>query len=155
MLKSKDQVVLQELFSLPKVNGRRQMLFQQAVVDMSEADFWCLLKQLWLCLQLPGSSLIVIGIANSINLVEQHLPGLREAGIQPSSVPFSGYTAHQVASILQERLSGLPGRVFADSAIKFCALKVLLRAHSCCITGLSRLEANNFEDFVGLDKTMG
>lgn len=75
-------------------------------------------------LQLLKSRLILVGIANSLDLTERLLPGLEARGCKPRLVAFPTYTRNQICTVLQERLQALPGPVFAAKALEFCARKV-------------------------------
>jgi hypothetical protein len=75
----------------------------------------------------PGSRLMLIGIANSIDLVQQALrPGgpFHRRNIHPAHEVFPSYKREDIASLLNERLSQLPGPVFDKNSIEFCARKI-------------------------------
>lgn len=75
----------------------------------------------------PGSRLILIGIANSIDLVQQALrPGgpFHRRNIHPAHEVFPSYKREDIAALLNERLAQLPGPVFDKNAIEFCARKI-------------------------------
>lgn len=75
-------------------------------------------------MQLLQSRMVLIGIANSLDLTERLLPGLESRGCKPRLVAFPTYSRTQVATLLQERLDSLPGPAFAPMAIDFCSRKV-------------------------------
>ena len=75
-------------------------------------------------MQLPGSRLVVIGIANSLDLVDRMLSKLRTIEVPPTCIPFLGYTAQQAAQIVQQRLQSLPGPAFKTNAIVAACRKV-------------------------------
>lgn len=79
---------------------------------------------MWYTLQLLKSRLILVGIANSLDLTERLLPGLEARGCKPRLVAFPTYTRTQISTVLQERLQSLPGPVFAAKALEFCSRKV-------------------------------
>lgn len=86
-------------------------------------------------MQLAGSRLVVIGIANSIDMVDRTLPELKERGVAPTCILFSGYSAQQAAEIVQQRLQTLPGPVFKTNAIFAACRKVrsrFSRGGLCC-----------------------
>lgn len=89
----------------------------------STQSLFCLIC-LPLVLQLLKSRLILVGIANSLDLTERLLPGLEARGCKPRLVAFPTYSRHQITAVLQERLESLPGPVFAAKALEFCARKV-------------------------------
>ena len=88
-----------------------------------------------LVLQLLKSRLILVGIANSLDLTERLLPGLEARGCKPRLVAFPTYSRHQITAVLQERLDSLPGPVFAAKALEFCARKV--KCLPCTRQGIS------------------
>ncbi len=75
-------------------------------------------------LQLPGSRLVLVAVANSLDLTERRLPELHARGCRPQLLQFPAYSRGQILSILQQRLNTLPGPVFATKALEFCARKV-------------------------------
>ncbi len=80
-------------------------------------------------MQLLKSRLILVGIANSLDLTERLLPGLEARGCKPRLVAFPTYSRTQITAVLQERLDSLPGPVFAAKALEFCARKVGVSLH--------------------------
>uniref|UniRef100_A0A8C6Y4E2 Cell division control protein n=1 Tax=Naja naja TaxID=35670 RepID=A0A8C6Y4E2_NAJNA len=75
---------------------------------------------------LPNSRLILIGIANALDLTDRILPRLQTRPLcRPQLLNFSPYSKDQLASILQDRLKKVSGEQVLDSAaIQFCARKV-------------------------------
>ena len=74
-----------------------------------------------------GSRLIIIGISNSIDLVQRLVrPGaiLHRYNMKPKNVVFPTYLREQVSRLIQERLASLPGPVFDNRAIEFCSRKI-------------------------------
>ena len=98
----------------------RLLLYKSTEIYRSEQESKC-----WGFLQARSSRLILIGISNSIDIVERRLPRLKELGTRPYAVPFPSYSAAQIVDILRQRLASLPGPVFQDAAITFCARKVI------------------------------
>ncbi|KAI8110494.1 hypothetical protein M9435_002168 [Picochlorum sp. BPE23] len=73
------------------------------------------------------SRLVIIGIANSIDLMQQFMrPGaiLHRFNLKPKNVVFPTYLRDQVSQLIRERLERLPGPVFDNRAIEFCARKI-------------------------------
>ena len=58
----------------------------------------------------PNVRILVIGIANSIDLTERALPELKLLGCTPELVCFPAYTTKQISSILHKSLESLPAR---------------------------------------------
>ena len=58
----------------------------------------------------PGSRLLLVGIANALDLTDRFLPRLKARNLKPLLLPFLPYDAAQIASILRTRiLTLLPG----------------------------------------------
>lgn len=74
--------------------------------------------------QLPGSRLVLVGIANSIDLTERALPRLASLGAKPALVTFPSYSGAQLEALLAQRLAALPGPAFAPQALRLVAKKV-------------------------------
>ncbi|MEE6526896.1 hypothetical protein FKM82_027835, partial [Ascaphus truei] len=75
---------------------------------------------------LGNSRLVLIGIANALDLTDRILPRLQaRPKCKPQLLNFSPYTRDQIAAILQDRLTQVPGEQVLDhAAIQFCARKV-------------------------------
>lgn len=77
--------------------------------------------------KLPQSKLILVGIANSLDLTDRILPRLATFKCQPTLMHFQPYTKDQIVSILEDRLShvqtdGSP--VIQPIAVQLCARKI-------------------------------
>ncbi|NXG52225.1 CDC6 protein, partial [Psilopogon haemacephalus] len=76
--------------------------------------------------QLPGSRLVLVGLANALDLTDRSLARLAAcpAG-SPQLLHFPPYTREQLTAILTERLGQVPGEPVLDAAaLQFCARKV-------------------------------
>ncbi|XP_060637021.2 cell division control protein 6 homolog [Anolis sagrei] len=75
---------------------------------------------------LPNSRLVLIGIANALDLTDRILPRLQtRPKCKPQLLNFPPYNKDQLAAILQERLKQVSGeQVLDNAAIQFCARKV-------------------------------
>ncbi|XP_004859507.1 cell division control protein 6 homolog isoform X1 [Heterocephalus glaber] len=75
---------------------------------------------------LSGSRLVLIGIANTLDLTDRILPRLEaRQHCKPQLLNFPPYTRSQIAAILQDRLHQVSGdRVLDPAALQFCARKV-------------------------------
>lgn len=81
-----------------------------------------------------SSRLILIGIANALDLTDRFLPRLKARNLKPVLLPFLPYTATQIAAVITTKLKticldpALPERdyipFFHPAAIQFCAKKV-------------------------------
>ncbi|XP_042138691.1 cell division control protein 6 homolog isoform X2 [Peromyscus maniculatus bairdii] len=75
---------------------------------------------------LSNSRLVLIGIANTLDLTDRILPRLEaRENCKPQLLNFPPYTRNQIATILQDRLSQVSrDQVLDSAAIQFCARKV-------------------------------
>ncbi|XP_074418085.1 cell division control protein 6 homolog isoform X2 [Larus michahellis] len=76
--------------------------------------------------RLPSSRLVLVGLANALDLTDRSLArlGARPAG-GPRLLHFPPYTREQLTAILQERLGQVAGDTVLDAAaLQFCARKV-------------------------------
>ncbi|XP_049635541.1 cell division control protein 6 homolog [Suncus etruscus] len=75
---------------------------------------------------LQDSRLVLIGIANTLDLTDRILPRLQaRKKYKPQLLNFPPYTKNQIAIILQDRLKQASrDQVLDDAAIQFCARKV-------------------------------
>ncbi|KAJ9645186.1 AAA ATPase [Coniosporium tulheliwenetii] len=106
---------------------------------------------------LPSSSLILIGIANALDLTDRFLPRLKARGLKPELLPFMPYTAGEIASIVTSKLKSLvPSNTAAPAdyvpfihptAIQFLSKKVssqtgdLRKALDICRRAIDAIEA--------------
>ncbi|KAL8675317.1 MAG: hypothetical protein Q9168_000274 [Polycauliona sp. 1 TL-2023] len=82
----------------------------------------------------PTSRLILIGIANALDLTDRFLPRLKARNLKPQLLPFIPYTAAQVASVITTKLRTLITEEEVSqseyvpfvhpTAIQFCSKKV-------------------------------
>lgn len=75
-----------------------------------------------------GANVLLIGIANGLDLTDRVLPFLKTRGCHPHSLNFATYTKQQLTDILHDRLQGLLGPdhkpILHERAIELCAAKV-------------------------------
>ncbi|CAF0948605.1 unnamed protein product [Didymodactylos carnosus] len=70
-------------------------------------------------------NLLMIGIANSLDLTDRLLPRLQlKLEHKPSLLSFTPYTRDQMLNIVHDRLSGNPNDLFDRNALMLCATKV-------------------------------
>ncbi|KAH9831888.1 Cell division control protein 6 [Teratosphaeria destructans] len=78
----------------------------------------------------PSSRLILIGIANALDLTDRFLPRLKGRHLKPELLPFMPYTAAQIGQVITSKLRSLaPNETgivpfLHPAAISFCAKKV-------------------------------
>ncbi|XP_015922891.1 cell division control protein 6 homolog [Parasteatoda tepidariorum] len=76
---------------------------------------------------MPNSSLVLIGIANSLDLTDRMLPLLNTFKFQPKLMHFLPYTKDQIVTILEDRLSEAQTDgtlVISPMAVQLCARKI-------------------------------
>lgn len=71
-----------------------------------------------------SSSLILIGIANALDLTDRFLPRLKTNGITPQLLPFLPYTADQIKNIITAKLQSIDSCIVQPAAIQLCSKKV-------------------------------
>lgn len=75
------------------------------------------------------SRLVLIGIANALDLTDRFLPRLKARNLKPELLPFLPYSASQIRAIITSRLrslvpEGAPLPFIHPAAIELCARKV-------------------------------
>ncbi|RKP09949.1 P-loop containing nucleoside triphosphate hydrolase protein [Thamnocephalis sphaerospora] len=116
------------------LNENRKML---AVVILDEVDHLLtrdqdVLYRLFEWAAQPTSRLVLIGIANALDLTERFLPRLRVKNCEPQLLNFNPYRVTDIVAILEERLREAASHVKSASAqpliqraaIELCARKV-------------------------------
>ncbi|BHF61306.1 AAA ATPase [Sparganum proliferum] len=115
---------------------------------------------------LPDSHLILLGIANALDLTERLLPGLQSRSFRPLHLAFPPYSKDQISEIISDRLlrqgnsSGSSAQALDKLAIQFCAKKVaacsgdVRTALAVCHRAieLARLEARAKQQVAGGDE---
>ncbi|CAD6504040.1 BgTH12-05777 [Blumeria graminis f. sp. triticale] len=99
--------------------------------------------------------LILLGIANALDLTDRFLPRLKAHDLRPEVLPFLPYTAHQIKEVITTRLRSLIPTERADSdfvpfmhpsAIELCSRKVssqsgdLRKAFDICRRAIDMIE---------------
>lgn len=74
--------------------------------------------------QIPKSSLILIGIANALDLTDRLLPRLHAFNYEPKLMHFQPYTREEIVQILEDRLSSVQKTIIKPLAIQLCARKI-------------------------------
>ncbi|KAF2145639.1 uncharacterized protein K452DRAFT_315838 [Aplosporella prunicola CBS 121167] len=102
----------------------------------------------------PGlrhSRLIVLAVANTMDLPERTLSNKISSRLGLTRITFPGYTHDQLMSIIQSRLSNVPGNIVHPDAIQFAARKVAAvsgdarRALDICRRAVELAEATALE----------
>ncbi|KAK1412765.1 hypothetical protein QVD17_34263 [Tagetes erecta] len=116
---------LQQLYSQKqKPSGTKMMLVIADELDNLITSDRVVLHDLFMLTMLPFSEIILIGIANAIDLADRFLPKLQSLNCKPSVVSFRAYSMDQIIMILKQRLMALPYTVFQPQALELCARKV-------------------------------
>ncbi|PWA73453.1 cell division control 6 [Artemisia annua] len=142
---------LQQLYSQKQQSADTKMMF----VIADELDYLItkdrvVLHDLFMLTTLPFSKVILIGIANAIDLADRFLPKLQSLNCKPMVVSFRAYSMDQIIMIFKQRLmlvvnfinllsrfnvsvlqvspipkcQALPYTVFQPQALELCARKV-------------------------------
>lgn len=74
--------------------------------------------------KIKNSRIVVVGIANSIDLPVRLLPWLRQAGCMPQVVSFPPYNASSLQKIAEQRVHNLDSSALTTVAISLAAKKV-------------------------------
>ncbi|KAC9449870.1 hypothetical protein R6Q59_025892 [Mikania micrantha] len=116
---------LQQMYSQQQQSSDKKMM----LVVADELDYLItkdreVLHDLFMLTTLPFSEVILIGIANAIDLADRFLPKLQSLNCKPLVVSFRAYSMEQIIIILKQRLMALPYIVFQPQALELCARKV-------------------------------
>lgn len=102
----------------------------------------------------PGlrhSKLIVLAVANTMDLPERTLSNKISSRLGLTRITFPGYTHQQLMKIIQSRLEGVPGNIVESDAIQFASRKVAAvsgdarRALDICRRAVELAEADVLE----------
>jgi len=118
----------------------------------------------------PDSKLILVGIANALDLTDRFLPRLKAQNLKPALLPFLPYTALEIAAVLSSRARSLlpanaTATVKADftpflhpTAIQLISKKIasqsgdLRKAFDIALRAIELVEAETKEKFVKLEQ---
>ncbi|KAK9324112.1 P-loop containing nucleoside triphosphate hydrolase protein [Lipomyces orientalis] len=135
---------------------------QSCIVILDEMDYLMtkdqeILYQAFEWTRLRNSNLVLVGIANALNLTSRFLPKLKARNFVPEILRFTPYTAEQIAKVISARLEahsraatidskGDTGALIHPAAIQLCARKTaantgdLRKAFDICKRGLDLAE---------------
>ena len=99
-----------------------------------------------------SSRLVLVGIANALDLTDRFLPRLKSRNLKPELLPFLPYSAAQIKEIITKRLKSLvpegsPVPFIHPAAIELCSRKVssqtgdLRRAFEICRRAIDLVES--------------
>lgn len=100
-----------------------------------------------------SSSLVLVGIANALDLTDRFLPRLKSRGLKPHLLPFLPYTAPQISAVITSKLKALAPAgsqlpFIHPTAIMFLSKKVasqsgdLRKAFDICRRAIDLIEAD-------------
>lgn len=104
----------------------------------------------------PNSKLVLVGIANSLNLPDRFLPRLKGKGLEPRRLSFNPYSTEDIIEIISARLQSLSPDsdtlpMMDPKAIELCARKVsaasgdLRMALDMCRRAIELVESEEFK----------
>lgn len=120
---------LRSCFSGANAKDKKYLVILDEVDCLVDLDLG-LLYSLFEWSMSPSSRLILIGIANALDLTDRFLPRLKSRNLKPELLPFMPYAATQIAEVLTAKLKSLmPSEsilvpFLQPAAIQFCAKKV-------------------------------
>lgn len=121
---------LKSVFVRGKAKDKKKYLVVLDEVDVLVDLDLSLLYGLFEWSMQPTSRLILIGIANALDLTDRFLPRLKARNLKPELLPFMPYSATQIAEVITSKLKGLASSepqvvpFLHPAAIQFCAKKV-------------------------------
>ncbi|GAB1741495.1 hypothetical protein NU219Hw_g6724t1 [Hortaea werneckii] len=121
---------LRSCFTQAKAAGEKKFLVILDEVDTLVDLDLDLLYNLFEWSMQPSSRLVLLGIANALDLTDRFLPRLKGRNLKPELLPFMPYNAAQIAEVLSTKLRSLQEAEMAavpflqPAAIQFCAKKV-------------------------------
>lgn len=129
-----DKKLLADLFTPKKRKGTTMHLVLLDEIDNLLNEDCDVLYSLFEWSLQKQSNLILIGIANALDLTDRFLPRLKSRNLKPELLPLLPYTASQMSTIITERLrSTLPEKINASKdfvpfvhpmAVQLCCKKV-------------------------------
>ncbi|KAG8164686.1 hypothetical protein KVR01_004961 [Diaporthe batatas] len=146
--------MLQKMFVPKKKSSSVYVVVLDEIDHILSLDLESLYKVFEWSLQ-KSSRLLLVGIANALDLTDRFLPRLKSRNLKPELLPFLPYTAVQVKTIITKRLKSLlPSDkaasdflpFFHPAAIELCSRKVssqtgdLRKAFEVCRRALDLVE---------------
>ncbi|EXJ96325.1 hypothetical protein A1O1_01451 [Capronia coronata CBS 617.96] len=124
---------LAKLFTARKADSKMHLVLLDEIDTLLRGD--CdVLYSIFEWAMHPSSTLILIGIANALDLTDRFLPRLKMRNLKPRLLPFLPYSAQQISTIITGKLrSLLPGGIMMESdfvplmhpaAIQLCGKKI-------------------------------
>lgn len=119
---------LQKLFMPKKKSSHVYLIVLDEIDHILTLDLESLYKVFEWSLQ-KTSRLVLVGIANALDLTDRFLPRLKSRNLKPDLLPFLPYSATQIKTIITTRLKslvpdGAPLPFIHPAAIELCSRKV-------------------------------
>lgn len=93
------------------------------------------------------TNLVVVGIANAIDLTDRFLPRLQAHDLKPEVLPFKPYSSQDIVAIIEQRLKALgEEQLIHPAAVRICAAKTaansgdLRKAFDICRKAIEMVE---------------
>jgi cell division control protein 6 len=108
------------------VQSNKMILLILDEMDQLETKNQSVLYSIFEWPSIPESQLVLVGIANALDLIDRILPRLQaKCGLKPSLLHFKPYSKQQIIDIITQRLKEANiFNIFSSSAIKLLAGKV-------------------------------
>lgn len=148
---------LKSVFVRGRAKDKKKYLVVLDEVDVLVDLDLALLYNLFEWSMQPTSRLVLIGIANALDLTDRFLPRLKARNLKPELLPFMPYSAVQIAEVITSKLKGLAGAESSvipflyPAAIQFCAKKVaaqtgdLRKAFDICKRAVDLVDQETWE----------
>jgi len=123
---------------LAREKGARMMLVVIDEIDHLFSRGQDVLYDLFGLASRMDTRMVLLGMANSLNMIEKFLPKLRERMSEPHGYTFTSYTKEQIEHILVSRIPPPHDKAFEPKAIELCTRKVestsgdIRKALECC-----------------------
>lgn len=158
MTEAQAMIALQKLFVASKKEDKPYLVVLDEIDHILTMGLESLYRLFEWSLQEP-SRLVLIGIANALDLTDRFLPRLKSKNLKPELLPFHPYSAAQIKNIITARLKSLlpagskqtTAPFLHPAAIELCSRKVssqtgdLRKAFEICRRALDLIEAETRE----------
>lgn len=106
IMEGEEVKALQNVFVPKKKSGTVYLITLDEIDHVLSLDLEILYKMFEWALQ-KKSQLVLIGIANALDLTDRFLPRLKAGNLKPELLPFLPYTVPQIKAVLTTRLKSL------------------------------------------------
>uniref|UniRef100_A0A146L4S5 Cell division control protein n=3 Tax=Lygus hesperus TaxID=30085 RepID=A0A146L4S5_LYGHE len=125
-IKSRTEKACQEALLNHLISPHKMILMVLDEIDQLESKRQSILYTIFEWPSLPSSNIVLVGIANALDLTDRVLPRLQtRMKLKPTLIQFSPYTRPEIIDILTQRLSEAGvGKVLSGPALHLLASKV-------------------------------